>query len=63
MDWKKSSVLCILVLGDGFMTKKVKVGFLFDDVLVIKFRQFVAEQYGKVNKGLLSFEASQALHL
>jgi endonuclease III len=43
------------------LTKKVKVGFLLDDVLVTKFRQFVAEQYGKVSKGLLSFEASQAL--
>ena len=43
------------------MTKKVKIGFLIDDVLVIKFRRFVAEQYGKASKGLLSFEASQAL--
>jgi hypothetical protein len=43
------------------MTKKVKVGFLIDDGLVTKFRQFVAEQYGKASKGLLSFEASQAL--
>lgn len=43
------------------MTKKVKIGFLIDDVLVIKFRRFVAEQYGKASKGLLSFEVSQAL--
>ena len=43
------------------MTKKVKVRFLIDDVLVMKFRQFVAEQYGKVSHGLLSFEVAQAL--
>ena len=43
------------------MGKKVKMGLWLDPVLDHKFRQFVAEQYGKMAKGLLSFEAEQAL--
>jgi len=43
------------------MTKKVKMGIWVDPVLAEKFRRFVAEQYGKVSHGLLSFEAAQAL--
>ena len=43
------------------MTKKVKLGVWLDPILDNKFREFVAQQYGKVSKGLLSFEVSQAL--
>ncbi|MEM3013422.1 MAG: hypothetical protein QXI71_02165 [Candidatus Bathyarchaeia archaeon] len=43
------------------MAKKVKLGVWIDPVLDQKFREFVAQQYGKVGRGLLSFEVSQAL--
>ena len=43
------------------MTKKVKFGVYLDPDLAYKFRVFVAEQYGKASKGLISFEAAQAL--
>ena len=43
------------------MTKKIKFGVYIDPALALKFRQFVAEQYGKASKGLISFEAAQAL--
>ncbi len=43
------------------MTKKVRLGIWLDPPLDNKFREFVAQQYGKVSKGLLSFEVSQAL--
>ena len=43
------------------MGKKVRMGIWVDPALALKFRQFVAEQYGKVSRGLLSFEVSQAL--
>jgi len=43
------------------LTKKVKLGICIDPILALKFRQFVAEQYGKIGKGYLSFEAEQAL--
>jgi hypothetical protein len=43
------------------LTKKVRLGVWLNPVLDQKFREFVAQQYGKVSRGLLSFEASQAL--
>jgi hypothetical protein len=43
------------------MVKKIKFGVYLDPFLAQKFRQFVAEQYGKVSHGLLSFEVAQAL--
>ena len=43
------------------MTKKVRFGIWLDPLIDSKFREFVAQQYGKVSKGLLSFEVSQAL--
>jgi len=43
------------------LAKKVKFGVWLDPVLALKFREFVAQQYGKVSRGLLSFEVSQAL--
>jgi len=43
------------------MTKKVRLQVWVDPALVTKFRQFVAEQYGQVGRGLISFEAAQAL--
>jgi len=43
------------------MTKKVKFGVYLDPDLAHKFRVFVAEQYGKASKGLISFETAQAL--
>jgi len=41
--------------------KKVRFGIWIDPVLALKFRQFVAEQYGRMAKGLISFEGEQAL--
>jgi len=43
------------------MTKKVRLTLWIEASLSLKFRQFVAEQYGQMGKGLLSFEAAQAL--
>ena len=43
------------------MTKKVRLGVWLDPILDRKFREFIAQQYGKVSRGLLSFEASLAL--
>lgn len=67
-DWILSSIigyfLTILAsqhLEVFFLTNKVKLGIWLDPVLDHKFREFVAQQYGKVSKGLLSFEVSQAL--
>ena len=51
MDWKKSD----------FIPVKVKIGFFIDKNVVQKFRELVAMKYKSVEKGLLSWEAEQAL--
>ena len=43
------------------MEEKVQFNLYLEKSFVEDFRQFVAEQYGKVSKGLLSFEAKQAM--
>ena len=63
-DWILSSIVGYFLpflAGGGFLAKKVKLGVWLGPSLDQKFREFVAQQYGKVSKGLLSFEVSQAL--
>lgn len=43
------------------MTEKVKFGVYLNKALVDEFHQFIAEQYGRVQHGLVSFEVEQAL--
>jgi len=43
------------------MDEKVQFNLYLEKSFVEDFRQFVAEQYGKISKGLLSFEAKQAM--
>jgi len=43
------------------MEEKVQFNLYLEKSFVEDFRQFVAEQYGKISKGLLSFEAKQAM--
>jgi hypothetical protein len=43
------------------MAEKVKFGVYLNKELIERFRCFVAEQYGKVGRGLISFEVAQAL--
>ena len=43
------------------MTEKVKFGVYLDRDLIEEFHRFIAEQYGKVQHGMVSFEVEQAI--